>query len=42
VIAVIFFARLVPETKNRSLEEIQEDIGSKARKRDRIGRHSTA
>jgi MFS family permease len=42
VIAVIFFARLVPETKGRSLEEIQDDLGAKTRKRRRIGHQSTA
>jgi hypothetical protein len=45
VIAILLLgsaARLVPETKGSSLEEIQDDIGSKARKRDHVGRHSTA
>ena len=39
VIAVIFFARLVPETKGRSLEQIQGDMDAKRR---HVGRHSTA
>jgi hypothetical protein len=30
VLALVFFATLVPETKGRSLEEIQEDLGSDA------------
>ena len=30
ILALVFFATLVPETKGRSLEEIQEDIGSDA------------
>ena len=45
VVAVVFFARLVPETKGRSLEEIQEDVGARRQRsrRRRVGRrHSTA
>jgi hypothetical protein len=37
----VFFATLVPETKGRSLEEIQEDLGSdadQALKRDQPSR----
>src|SRR6185437_5306308 len=30
VCAVVFFATLVPETKDRSLEQIQDDVGSNA------------
>jgi hypothetical protein len=30
VCAVIFFATVVPETKDRSLEEIQSDLGADA------------
>jgi sugar porter (SP) family MFS transporter len=36
ICAVIFFATLVPETKERSLEEIQSDVGSDAD--DRLSR----
>jgi MFS family permease len=30
VCAIVFFATLVPETKDRTLEEIQDDLGSEA------------
>jgi sugar porter (SP) family MFS transporter len=41
ICALVFFATLVPETKGRSLEEIQEDLGSdadQALKRDQPSR----
>jgi sugar porter (SP) family MFS transporter len=41
ICALVFFATLVPETKGRSLEEIQEDLGSDADqplRRDRASR----
>jgi sugar porter (SP) family MFS transporter len=45
ICALAFFATLVPETKGRSLEEIQEDLGSDADQalaRDRASERETA
>jgi sugar porter (SP) family MFS transporter len=43
VIAVAFFWRAVPETANRSLEEIQEDVTGRSRRRHRTsGRQAHA
>ena len=41
VVAVVFFAKLVPETSGRSLEEIQEDLSPRPAGRH-VGRHSHA
>jgi sugar porter (SP) family MFS transporter len=41
VVAVVFFAKLVPETSGRSLEEIQEDLSPRPAGR-RVGKHSHA
>ncbi|HEU0192953.1 MAG TPA: MFS transporter, partial [Gaiellales bacterium] len=43
VVAVIFFWRAVPETAHRSLEEIQEDVTGRSRRRHRTsGRQAHA